>query len=299
MDSSIASPEDFAAPLPAPSFTYASDELSRLARHVVRSIERVSGQPRIKRMYFDYQARRRPREQFWNDAVAALRLAVDLDRPAAEVLPATGPLVVVANHPFGVVDGVLLCWLVAQVRPDFRILTHRVLHQAPEVRDHVLPVDFAATPAALENNLRSRRAARAILDQGGVLILFPAGAVAYAPRLRGPAVDLPWGTLAAKLALAGCADVLPVFFAGQNSGLYQLAANLHQTLKYALLFHEVRNKIGARIAMRLGTPIPHRALRELGDSRAATGLLRAATEALNPMPCSRGPSGRLGLNRGP
>ena len=74
VDSSLAAPEDFAAPLPAPSFTYASDELSRLARQVVRSIERVSGQPRIRRMYLDYQRRRRPRERFWDDAVAALRL---------------------------------------------------------------------------------------------------------------------------------------------------------------------------------------------------------------------------------
>jgi putative hemolysin len=282
VDSSVASPEDFAAPLPAPSFTYASDELSRLAQHVVRGIERVTGQPRIKRMYFDYQKRGRPREQFWNDAVAALRLQVDLDRPPADVVPASGPLVVVANHPFGVVDGVLLCWMVAQVRRDFRILTHRVLHQAPEVREQVLPVDFAETPAALENNLRSRRAAREILEAGGVLILFPAGAVAFSPRLRGPAVDLPWGGLAAKLALAGGADVLPVFFAGQNSRIYQVAANLHQTLKYALLFHEVRNKIGARVTVRLGTPIPHRRLKGLGDSRAVTRLLREATYGLRP-----------------
>jgi putative hemolysin len=277
VDSSVASPDDFAAPLPAPAFTYASDELSRLAQHLVRGIERVTGQPRIKRLYLDYQRLHRPRELFWSDAVAALRLELDLDRPPAEALPASGPVVVVANHPFGVVDGVVLCWMVSQVRRDFRILTHRVLHQAPEVRDQVLPVDFSETPGALENNLRSRRAAREILDDGGVLILFPAGAVAVAPRLRGPAVDLPWGGLAAKLALASRADVLPVFFAGQNSRLYQAAANIHLTLKYALLFHEVRNKIGARVTARLGTVIAHQRLRELGDSRAVTAMLREAT----------------------
>jgi putative hemolysin len=282
VDSSVASPDDFAEPLPAPSFSYASDELSKLAQHVVRGIERVTGQPRIKRMYLDYRRLQRPRELFWSDAVAALGLRLELDRPPAEALPPRGPLVVVANHPFGVVDGVVLCWMVSQVRRDFRILTHRVLHQAPEVRDQVLPVDFSETPEALENNLRSRRAAREILDQGGVLILFPAGAVAFAKRLRGPAVDLPWGGLAAKLALASGADVLPVFFAGQNSRIYQVASNIHLTLKYALLFHEVRNKIGSRIVARLGTPIAHERLRALGDGRAVTQLLREATYGLKP-----------------
>lgn len=282
MDSSVASPDAFAEPLPAPSFSYASDELSKLAQHVVRGIERVTGQPRIKRMYLDYRKLQRPRELFWSDAVAALRLRLELDRPPAEALPARGPLVVVANHPFGVVDGVVLCWMVSQVRRDFRILTHRVLHQAPEVRDQVLPVDFSETPEALENNLRSRRAAREILDQGGVLILFPAGAVAFSKGVRGPAVDLPWGGLAAKLALASGAGVLPVFFAGQNSRLYQVAANIHQTLKYALLFHEVRNKIGSRVTARLGTAISHERLRAQGDSRAVTQLLRDAVYALKP-----------------
>jgi len=143
-----------------PRFTYASDELGRSGQSVVRLIEWATGQPRIRRMYERYARRGRPPELFWQDAVAELRLDLRLNRRPADAIPASGPLMVVANHPFGVVDGIILCWLVAQVRPDYQIMTHRVLHLAPEVRPRILPVDFSGTEAATLNNLRSRRWAR-------------------------------------------------------------------------------------------------------------------------------------------
>jgi len=233
-------------------------------------------------MYADYVKRGRPPDLFWQDAVAALGLDLALNRRPADVVPRQRPLVVVANHPFGVVDGIVLCWLVAQVRDDFQVMTHRVLHQAPEVRPRILPVDFSRTEAATLNNLRSRRQARALLAGGGALLVFPGGGVAAAPSVFGRAVERPWGTLTAKLALAAGADVLPVFFHGQNSRLFQIASNLHQTLRYALLFHEVRNKIGCRIAVTIGDVVPAGRLRALGDCSAVTEFLRRATEDLGP-----------------
>jgi putative hemolysin len=264
----------------SPRFSYASDELSRLGRGVVRLIEFASGQPRIRRLYEDYAKLARPHELFWQDAVDALELDICLDRHPADVVPRTGPLVVVANHPFGVVDGILLCWIVAQARSDFQVMTHRVLHQAPEIRARVLPVDFSGTEAATRNNLRSRQQARELLAGGGALLVFPGGGVATAPRAFARPVERPWGTLTAKLALAAGADLLPVYFQGSNSRLFHIASNIHQTLRYALLFHEVRNKIGRRIDINLGDAIPCARLRETGDLRAATDVLRTATHAL-------------------
>src|SRR5262249_12520515 len=146
-----------------------------------------------RRMYERYTKRGRPPELFWQDAITELRLDLRLNRRAAGAIPASGPLMVVANHPFGVVDGIILCWLVAQVRPDYQIMTHRVLHQAPEVRPRILPVDFSGTEAATRNNLRSRRLAREQLAKGGALLVFPGGGVAAAPKTFGRAVDRPWG----------------------------------------------------------------------------------------------------------
>src|SRR5215813_6214498 len=181
--------DDVMAPPLRPRFSYASDELSRPGQSVVRVIEWATGQPRIRRMYERYTRRGRPPELFWHDAIAELRLDLRLNRRPADAIPDSGPLVVVANHPFGVVDGIILCWLVAQVRDDYQIMTHRVLHQAPEVRSRILPVDFSATEAATLNNLRSRRLAREQLAKGGALLVFPGGGVAASPKTFGRAVD--------------------------------------------------------------------------------------------------------------
>jgi putative hemolysin len=263
-----------------PRFTYASDELGRSGQRVVRLIEWATGQPRIRRMYEHYTKRGRPPELFWHDAIAELRLDLRLNRRPADAIPESGPLMMVANHPFGVVDGIILCWLVAQVRDDYQIMTHRVLHQAPEVRSRILPVDFSGTEAAMLNNLRSRRLARELLDKRGALLVFPGGGVAAAPKTFGRAVDRPWGPLAAKLALTTGAAVLPVYFHGQNSRWFQAASNVHQTLRYALLFHEVRNKIGRSIAVTIGDVIAPERLRAFDDRNAVTQFLRQATHGL-------------------
>src|SRR4030095_15886052 len=94
------------------------------------------------------------------------------------------------------------------------------------------------------------------------------------------AVDRPWGTLAAKLALATGAAVIPVYFHGQNSRWFQAASNIHQTLRYALLFHEVRTNIDRPIAVTIGDVIPHERLRVFDDRNTLTQFLRQATHGL-------------------
>jgi putative hemolysin len=158
-------------------------------------------------------------------------------------------------------------------------MTHRVLHQAPEVRRFILPIDFTGTRAALAANIRSRAAGADLLGAGGALIVFPSGGVAVSPTFRGPAVDLEWKTFAAKLIMRSGADVLPVFFHGQNSRLYLIAARLHQTLKLAMLFHEVSNKIGRSLSASIGDVIANKRLRALPDRQAITRYLQEMTEA--------------------
>jgi putative hemolysin len=271
-----------------PVFSYASEEVGALSRAVIRIIERLTGQPRIRRLYAEYRVRHRPVELFWDDVLDALRLTLRMNRAPSEAIPAHGPLVVIANHPFGVVDGIILSALVARRRPDFRIMTHRVLYQAPEVRDHIIPVDFRDTRAALEANVQGRRQARDLLAAGGALIVFPSGGVALSDGPLGRAVDLDWKTLTAGLVLGSDADVLPVFFHGQNSRLYQIAGNILQTLKLSLLFHEVVNKIGTTIDITLGEPIANARLQAIGDRQAVIDFLKAETYALGRTPPSAG-----------
>ena len=131
-----------------------------VSNHFIRSIEKITGQPRIRKIYFDYVDDDLPPQNFWSDALERLDISIDLTRSYSDgivaSIPATGRVLAIANHPYGVIDGLVLCALMAEVRQDYKIITHRVLRQAPAVMDKILPVDFDETEAALANNLKTR-----------------------------------------------------------------------------------------------------------------------------------------------
>ena len=211
-----------------------------------------------------------------------LEIDVRVDPAGLERVPRQGPLVFVANHPFGIVDGLAMGSVVERARDDFLILTNSVLLRAPEIRRFVLPVDFAGTREALATNVESRARARAHLAQGGSIVIFPAGAMSTAPdRLgRRPAVDIRWPPFVAQLLQKSQAPVVPVYFAGQNSRLFQIVSHLNQTARLALLFNEVRNKIGMRLHVGVGAPVAWDELAPLGDRQAIADELMRRTYAL-------------------
>ncbi|HAG24223.1 MAG TPA: acyltransferase, partial [Alphaproteobacteria bacterium] len=172
-----------------PIFTFADGEMGPISNTLIRSIERFSGQPKIRKLYFDYVEEDRPYASFWADALDKLSIKIDLQRDAGAMIPRTGSTLVVANHPYGVIDGLVLCALMAEVRSDYKIITHRVLKQAPATMDKILPIDFDETEAALATNIKTRQQAAEHLKQGGAVIIFPAGAISLAPNLVGDAYD--------------------------------------------------------------------------------------------------------------
>jgi len=240
-----------------PSFSYADPSQPWHVQAFIRLIERLTGQPELERLYLENQHAPRQGESFWAAAVRHLNLRPVLTGfPLLEV-PKTGPLVAVANHPFGVLDGIVMCWLMEQIRPDFKVLTNAVLLKAPEARPFLIPIDFEPTAQAHQTNLASRDAARRHLADGGSLILFPAGGVSTAPDRWGRmlATDAPWQPFTAQLIERSQATVLPVLFDGQNSRLFQIASHLNQHMRVALIFREVRRRMGSQVPMRVGPPI--------------------------------------------
>ena len=167
-------------------------------------------------------------ETFWQAAVRSLELDVRYDADALAAVPKTGPLVFVANHPYGVLDGIVMAWLASKVRSDFVVLTHIVLTRAPEAARFILPVDFSGTEEAERINLASRAAARAQLERGGAVVVFPAGAISTTPDKLGlkPAVDGRWQPFVSQLIQRSEATVVPIWFGGQNSRLFQIASHL-------------------------------------------------------------------------
>jgi putative hemolysin len=261
-------------------FSYAADTDPKLRRMLIRAIETMSGQPYLKSLYEEHTRQPLAGESFWAAAIRMLELKLVWNKEALAHLPRQGPLAIVANHPFGVLDGVVISYIVSELRSDFVVLTNSVLYQAKELRPHLLPVDFAETKEALETNLKSRAAAKAHLTKGGCLVIFPAGGASTAPRPWSRfAVDAEWKTLTARLISAAKAPVAPIYFAGQNSRLFQIASHISMTLRLSLFFREVYDKIGSEIHVRVGKPIPYSELEGL-DRKAFMEHLRARTYEL-------------------
>ena len=233
-----------------PIFSFADAEMGPVSNALIRGIEKISGQPRIRKLYFDYVEEDQPFDNFWSDALDRLNISVDLERDFGAAIPRSGPTLVVANHPYGVIDGLVLCALTAKVRSDYKIITHRVLRQAPATMDKILPIDFDETEAALATNIQTRQDAAAYLRQGGAVIIFPAGAISLAPNLIGDAYDKEWKTYAAKLATQPGTVTLPFLFDGQNSVLFQAARKISLTLAYSLMFREMIKLMGTSVLSR-------------------------------------------------
>ena len=238
-------------------FSYADPGDPLWKRLAIGMVERLTGARHIERLYREKQAegwRDGEQRSFFHTAISALSLDVQYDADRLVRAPSQGPLVVVANHPFGVLDGIVMCALMERARPDFLVLTNSVLMRAPEMRARMLPVDFAETREAQRINVASRAKALDHLKDGGCVVIFPAGAVSTSPDWLGrqPAIDGAWSPFAARLVLSARAGVLPIYFPGQNSRLFQIASHIHPNLRLGLFFHEVRRRIGAPFPVEIG-----------------------------------------------
>jgi putative hemolysin len=256
--------------------SYACSSQSVLQSFLIQGLEWMTGRQCMEMHY----ARTRDVEgdAFW--AVALEQLDVHLRCTPADpsrCLPRMGPAVVVANHPLGVLDGLSLCRLISQVRTDFRILVNHVLCQDDRLRHHFLPVDFSGTQTARRQNVRSLRAAFDGLREGRCLAMFPAGGVATASRPFGPVEELPWKPLLARLVRECEVPVVPVFFEGCNSRLFQLASQVSLTLRLSLLLRETLRKKGETLPVYLGAPIPFDTLAQFEKQEALTRFLRRST----------------------
>jgi putative hemolysin len=273
--------------------SYAAPEDSLPRQVVIRLIERLSARRRILRAYEEARSTLRPGDDIWAVAMRCLDITLRYSAEKLAAVPRKGPLVVVANHPFGVVDGLAVCHLVASLRTDFKVVAMSTLCRVPEIREHVLPIDFAGTRAAATVSARSRRAARALLDAGGCLIIFPAGAVSTARRLLGPADDADWHPFVGRMIIDHEAAVLPVRFEGKNGLLFQLASRVSPMLRLSLLLQEAANRMGTTVDAHVGDVLPFAALRAIRDPKALVDHLRRVTYAVD-----RAPAGPLERRRG-
>ncbi len=217
----------------------------------------------------------------WFDSVAhALKLQEEVALPPEFEFPQQGPLIIVANHPFGVIDPVMLARWAAQFRPDLKVMTNSLMLAMKELEGHVIPVDPFGGEAASKRNLAPMKEAIRLLRGGGALIIFPAGEVAsYKP---GRGLDEPkWSNHLGSLVRRTQATVLPVYFPGSNSALFHAAGLIHPRLRTSLLLREFCNRANTVVPMCVGQPIPYSRLKKFEDDEQLTRYLRVRTFVLH------------------
>tara|TARA_Y100000590_G_scaffold286849_1_gene322730 strand:+ start:8728 stop:9555 length:828 start_codon:yes stop_codon:yes gene_type:complete len=263
-------------------FTFASSEVNPISRAFIRLTELSTGQPKLKKIYDQYIEDDRPPELFWHDAIKRLNLKIKIKSNDLDTIPKKGRLLIVSNHPFGVIDGLTICSLVTKIRQDVKLMTHKVLAQAPAVRHQILPIDFSNNKPALINNINTRRLAEKHLMNEGVVIMFPSGEIATAKKLKEKALEKEWKLYASKLSLKWNTPVLPMFFEGQNSSIFHIANKIGQTFKYSVLMYELCKKIGSDVNVHIGNLISYNKIKSIGDLKQITKYLYDQTYDLDP-----------------
>jgi putative hemolysin len=218
-------------------------------------------------------------------------LQVQLQLPAFDTdhIPTSGPVIMTSNHPYGGLDGLMAMAVIGQRRRDLRILANPELAQLDGLGSLMIPVDPFGGAQSKRANVAGMRKAVRHLQEGGALLIFPAGEVSHL-HLRTLSVSDPaWSATAARLIRMSGAPVVPMYFGGSNSALFQVAGMLHPRLRTLLLPHELGNKLGAQVPIRLGAALPPAKLAAFETDAQLAAHLRLKTYLLAGTPGAVGP----------
>ena len=265
--------------------SYAHSAETKGGRALIRLMENTTGRLRLIKRADGYEHEVARGRDFWSVMVDRYGLSLDVAGGALDLIPRDGPLVLIANHPYGILDGLMMGHMLQSRRGDFRILAHQIFRKAEELNRIVLPISFEESRAAMQLNLNTRRAALDYLGQGGAIGVFPGGTVSTGARPFAHPMDPGWRGFTARMIAKSRATVVPVFFDGHTSRLFQIASHLHATLRMGLLIKEFKKRVDSPVRVVIGAPIGRDKLDPLAkDTKAMMDFLRKATYELSPKP---------------
>lgn len=249
--------------------------LRRAATPLLRLLESILGIPTLNHIHSQASARCTSTGcTFWRACVEVMGLRLDVPPPDLLRLPPSGPAVIVANHPYGAAEAILLMDLLRSLRPDVKVLANGLLCHMPCAAPDIIPVDVEETRASARRNAHAAKTALAWLKQGGLLLIFPSGTVSHLHLRSLTVTDPAWNPGACALALKAAAPVIPIHIAGRNRWSFHLAGLLHPRLRTLLLIREMTSHLHRPISARIGQPVPPSRLRRFPSPQAATEFIR-------------------------
>lgn len=260
--------------------TYAQEEDPWWKKFFIESVEYLTGRGHLERLYNEAHAIDGiQHEELWKTVLDKLELNLIYDEEKLNNIPSEGPVVMIANHPYGVVDGLIFGYLAALRRKKFKILVNGALQNDHMLNDYLLPVDFRETKEAMMINIQTKNNAIKMLQENGCILIFPGGGVMTAPKVFDKPVDYEWKRFVLKLISKSKASVVPIYFHGYNSKLFHLASFISMNFRAGMLLNEIRNKIGKDIKISIGDPLPYEELSKI-NRKELVGYLQKATYKL-------------------
>jgi putative hemolysin len=269
----------------ARDISYAYSAQTKGGRAMIRTMENLTGRIGLIKRAAGYEREVLQGRDFWEVIVERYGLSLDIIGGSLDLIPREGPLILIANHPYGILDGLMMGHILSRTRGDFRILAHKVFRKAEDLDRVILPISFEETKEAVALNLATRKNALSYLGQGGAIGIFPGGTVSTSAKPFSRPLDPGWRGFTARMIAKSAATVVPVYFDGHTSRLFQLASHMHYTLRMGLLIKEFRARVDSPVRVVVGNPIPRPELdRFAGDTKSLMAFLRQRTYELSPDP---------------
>ncbi|WP_108858702.1 lysophospholipid acyltransferase family protein [Ruegeria sp. Alg231-54] len=269
----------------ARDISYAYSAETKGGRMVIKLMENTTGRMRLIKRADGYEKVVADGRDFWSVMVERYGLSLDVVGGSLSNIPRTGPLILIANHPYGILDGMMMGHILSETRGDFRILANHVFRKAEDLDNIVLPISFEETKEAMKQNIETRKTALNYLGNGGAIGIFPGGTVSTGLKPFSHPMDPGWRGFTARMVAKSEAAVVPVFFDGHTSRLFQIASHLHNTLRMGLLIKEFKKRVDTPVKVVIGEPISRDVLDPLAtDKRKMMDFLRKATYELSPKP---------------
>lgn len=269
----------------ARDISYAHSAMSRGGRALIRLMENSTGRLGLIKRAEGYEREVAEGRDFWQVMVERYGLSLEVVGGSLENIPTDGPLMVIANHPYGILDGLMMGHILSMVRGDFRILANSVFRKADDLNRIVLPISFDETKDAIQQNIETRKTALRYLGDGGAIGIFPGGTVSTAAKPFSRPMDPGWRSFTARMVAKSKATVVPLYFDGHTSRLFQIASHLHFNLRMGLLIREFGERVDTPVRVVVGDALDRAQLDPLAqDSKAMMAFLRKSTYELAPGP---------------